>query len=153
MNRIRTLGVIAVSSAVISSCGGDTLAPRMDLVRARTAWERANLDTYVFVVRRSCECLPAGIGPVEVEVVNDVVRSRTYMDGTPVSAETADVFPDVPGLFAMIEEALSQRPARVHIEYDAAYGFPKAVFVDFSTAIADEEMSYSTTLNLPGTIH
>ena len=146
MNCIRALGFLVISSAVISGCGDSSLAPRMDLARARGTWERANIDTYVYVVRRSCECLPAAIGPVEVEVVNGVVQSRTYADGTPVNAVHADGFPDVPGLFAMIGDALSQRPARVHIEYDGAYGFPKEVFIDFSAAVADEEMVYSTAL-------
>ena len=153
MSSTRTLAVIIISSAAIVGCGGEMLAPRMDLARARTTWERASLDSYVYVVRRSCECLPLGMGPVEVEVISGVVTSRRYFDGTAVHPDNAAVFPDVPGMFALIEDALNRHPAHVRVEYDSRYGFPREVFVDFSTSIADEEMSYSTSLTRPGTIH
>ena len=153
MSRVRTLAVIAIANIVIGASGcGDAVAPRVELERARVTWARANIDTYVFVVRRTCECLPAGSGPVEVDVRNGAVQSRTYLDGTQVRPEIAHVFPDVPGLFAMIEDAMNRRPDRMSVEYDAHSGFPKEVFVDFSASVGDDEMIYSTSLIPSATI-
>jgi hypothetical protein len=107
----------------------------------------------VFTVHRACFCGAEGIGPVRVEVVDGIIQSRTYLDGSPVPSNLEAVFPDVPGLFAMIVETMTRRPAHLSVDYDPQYGFPTKVIVDLSSSVADDEVTYTTSLMPADVIH
>src|SRR5687768_13279081 len=107
---------------VVIACADGT-APMTELVQAQKRWAEHGPAWYVLTVQRSCFCALESLGPVRVEVVNGVVQSRTYLDGTPVDSRFADSFPDVPGLFAMVLRTISRSPAHLAVEYDALFGF------------------------------
>lgn len=142
---------LTVAPLVTALACSDGVSPTSDLLRNRARWAKAGVTTYQLVVSRSCECLPEAQGPVTLSVVNGVVQSRAYtIGGGPVPEELHDVFPAVPGLFDMIEQAIGLDPAHIRVSYDATLGYPSSIFVDFSEQVADEELSYSATLTPPG---
>lgn len=138
---------VALALLVLGIACGDATAPMTELVQAQRRWAEHGPASYVLTVQRSCFCALESLGPVRVEVVNGVIQSRRYLDGTLVDSRFADSFPDVPGLFAMVLQTISRGPAHFAVEYDALFGFPEEYSVDYATSLADDEMSISTTLS------
>ena len=129
---------------------GDGLAPSADLQRNRIKWRLSGIDTYTLVIRRGCECLvPEMTGPVWLEVRAGVVMSRTYGDGTPVPESYHDAFPDVSGLFAIIEDAVRQNAATLAVQYHPAHGAPMQFYIDYHATMADDEVGYTMEIVLP----
>lgn len=122
---------------------GDSLAPRFELERARDRWAAMRPQTYSLVVARWCFCLPEMAGPVVVEVNGDGSVSRRYVDTQAVVAESyAGNFPTVEGLFALIEDALARDAHRLEVEYNATFGHPIRIDIDYDEHAVDDEVSY-----------
>lgn len=135
---------------LVSAACGDALAPAIRVQEQRAKWENADIATYILTVRRSCECLhPEMTGPVVVSVRDGVIESRVYEDGTPVPSQYASSFPDVPGLFAIIEDAIQRNAARLNATYHPAYGVPLSFFIDYNAGTVDDEVGYTVSLELP----
>lgn len=87
---------------------------------------------------RSCFC--ESLGPIRVVVADGVVTSRTTAGGQPVPAASANNYPDVPGLFALVEDAF-RRAATTNATFDPQYGFPAQVVIDYIAAAIDDELT------------
>jgi hypothetical protein len=144
---------LATTAVMLLIACGDSTGPMTQLAAAQARWEANGPDSYVFTVHRECFCGPEGIGPVRVDVVAGGIQSRTYVDGSTVPANLEAVFPDVPGLFAMVAETIAGRPSHLSVEYHPQYGFPAKVIVDFSSSVADDEVIYTTSLEPADVIH
>ena len=69
-----------------------------------------------------------------------------YVDGgAQVSAQLADLFPDIPGLFAIIADAIARNPFDMAVTYDPTTGVPVDVWIDYVQNIADEELGFRST--------
>lgn len=136
--------VLAIAAAASLACG-DGVGPMTHLARARMKWEQAGIDTYALRVLRGCgECLaPTVTGPVRVSVRAGAIESRAYEDGTPVSDSYASLFPDVPGLFAVIEDAIRQDAAKLTVSYHPVYGIPINIYIDYHAMMVDDETGWS----------
>jgi hypothetical protein len=81
------------------------------------------------------------VKPVLIEVRGGVVTSRVYVaTGQPVDAEWADFFRSIDGLFVMIEGAASHADS-FDADYDARYGYPRRVSIDYDTRMVDDELT------------
>jgi hypothetical protein len=114
-----------------------------ELQRAQEQWAAQGITTYVFTVRRSCFCA----GPLLVEVkVGQVAIVRTDLDtGLPVAPQFASLYPDIPGLFAIVRAEIERPAAAVSVEYDPARGFPRLISVDQIKNAIDDEYGYTIT--------
>lgn len=139
--------VLAAIYVTVAACG-DGLAPLSELARAELRWGRTGTNSYTVDVTRSCYCLPESVGPVTVSVRNGTVESRTFSDGSAVPADLHDSFPDVPGLFALIADAL-RGGAHVSASYHPVHGAPTEVFIDYEAQMADDEVFYSAAVSIP----
>ena len=141
--RFRTSLTIALLALV--ACGdGLPVSTRfvLTLRAARARWERSGIDSYEITVRRVCYC--AFVDPVRIKVENGVVVSRTVAStGEPLPARYADLYPDVPGLFAIVEQAATDADD-LDTTFDATYGFPAAIDIDWEENAVDDEVSYRT---------
>ena len=63
------------------------------------------------------------------------------MTGEPIPDNRATLFPDVPGLFAMVNAARKNADG-LSVDYDVTYGFPGAIAIDWRTNTADDEITY-----------
>jgi hypothetical protein len=112
----------------------------LNLRAAHARWESRNIDSYEITVRRLCFC--GFVEPVRVRVVDGTIVSRTVVPtGDPVPTLYAAQYPDIPGLFAIVEEAVTDAD-ELDIEFDATYGFPTSISIDWIQRAADDEEAY-----------
>ena len=103
-----------------------------ELGAARARWRVAGPASYALRVRRICFCVPEARRPAWILVVA----------GRPHRApEHLREAATVPRLHRLVQNAISARVAGLEVRYDAR-GVPRALVVDRSRAIADEEVGY-----------
>jgi hypothetical protein len=128
----------------LASCGvldPDRRIEGLDAAKAR--WALLQVDDYQLTLRRLCFC--QDYDPVRITVVDGVVAARVYVEtGAPVPADRAALFPGVPGLFALLEEA-NRREASINVTFDQQYGFPTNAFIDYIKNAIDDELSFEIT--------
>jgi hypothetical protein len=139
--------LFALTIVAATACG-DGIGPVNDLARAQSRWRENGADTYTLALTRSCFCGEGALGLVTVSVRNGVVESRTYADESPVPASFQDAWPDVPGLFALIGDAL-RRDADISVTYHPLHGAPTEVAIDYERQMADDELFYSAAVSIP----
>jgi len=137
--------LVVVSSActVITGPDGEWGREERDLSRARDMWSRNSVADYEYVVRRECACALDGVA-VRVLVENRRVVARA-IDGTgvPVPFTVAWAYPTIDGLFDFVSEAIDARADDISTRYDAAYGFPTDIWVDYDSRRFDDEEGYT----------
>jgi hypothetical protein len=141
--RFRTSLTIALLTLV--ACGDGLPVSTgfvLTLRAARARWQSSGIVSYELTVRRICYC--GFVEPVRVKVENRVVVSRTVAStGEPLSAVYAELYPDVPGLFAIVERAASDADD-LDTTFDATYGFPSKISIDWDEIMVDDEVIYRT---------
>ena len=104
-------------------------------------WESQAIDDYHYTLQVGCFCLVDVTRPVIVEVKDGQVASITYAeDGTAADPALFERYDSIDKLFAIINEAEAQEPARLDVTYDEATGVPQSVVIDISEQMADEEL-------------
>lgn len=123
--------------------GGATPAVRSgDLDEAMARWEAADLGAYRLTLQRSCFCpSPDYTGPFDVTVRDGVIEA-VRLSGERVDAERGMT---VRALFDLIEEAYDRGAEVVRVTFDPEVGVPTEVYIDYSSQMADEEISYTVT--------
>jgi hypothetical protein len=81
-------------------------------------------------------------GPVVVEVRDKVIQLRRYQTGAPVDPAYASLFMDVPGLFDIINEAITAKAAAISVRYNDHLGYPESIAIDRVAGAVDDEVSY-----------
>lgn len=137
---------LLIALLVLTACGGDGFLAgtrfAFDLRTARARWENSGIDSYEITVRRICFCLLTD--PVRIVVEDGVVVSRTVMTtGQPLTTGQAEYYPEVPGLFAIVEDAIREADT-VNSAFDPTYGFPTLISIDWAADYADDEVTYQT---------
>ena len=104
-------------------------------------WESQAIDDYRYTLQVGCFCLVDVTRPVIVEVKDGQVATITYAeDGTAADPALFERYDSIEKLFAIINEAEAQEPARLDVTYDEATGVPQSVVIDISEQMADEEL-------------
>jgi hypothetical protein len=138
---------LACIVATLLGCG-DGVGPLSELARAELRWRQSAVQTYSLALTRSCFCGQGATGLVTVSVRGGVVESRIYGDGSPVPENLYRAFPDVPGLFALIGDALRDG-GNVTVTYHPILGTPTQAAIDFHPGAIDDEVYYSAVVNVP----
>jgi hypothetical protein len=126
-------------SGSVFSGSGEPSDPPAEFEAARERWADAGLDAYAMTLQRICFCpSPDYTGPFEVVVRNGAVETVT-LDGAAVDAERGET---VAALFDLVAEAYEQGAESIAVEYDAEWGYPTSIGIDYSTQMADEEIAY-----------
>ena len=114
-----------------------------DVRRAQARWHRSGVQDYQIVVQYLCFC--AFTRPVRITVRFGNIVSRVDAEtGQPVPAEGNHVR-DVAGLFDLVLEAIDRDAARVDASYDATYGYPKMIDIDYLANAIDDELQIKTS--------
>lgn len=129
------------------SAGCLTTGPEDDLARDvafyRDLWESTGPASYTFVLRRTCFCGPPVIEPVRLTVGPSGIESAEFVDiDEPILPEFVDTWPDIDGLFDVIEDALERDAERIDVTWNTAVGYPAEIYIDYAEFIADEEQGY-----------
>jgi hypothetical protein len=108
-------------------------------------WNSTGPASYQMVLTRACACT-VPLEAVLVVVRNKAVESRTFTaTGTAVPTVRAPDFPDVAGLFDMINRAKGGGAIAYSAEYDSALGYPVTVFVNWTAGTIADDVSYTVT--------
>jgi hypothetical protein len=91
------------------------------------------------IVSRGCECPVESVGPATVTVENGAISVHYTQSGASVPRAFIPAFPDVEGLFDLIEDAQKQSYDKVDVEYDAELGYPTRISVDIDERAVDDE--------------
>ena len=134
---VRT-AALAFALFTFISCSS-MVSPSEELATARTRWAQRAPASYSITLRRGCECLPETIGPATVTVSNGAINVNYTVTGASVPKPYVNAFPDVEGLFDLIEAAQKNNYAKVDVEYDAELGYPKTISVDINKQTIDDE--------------
>jgi hypothetical protein len=114
-----------------------------DLQAARRRWAATRPEAYEMTVARACYCREETTAPVVVTVRGGVISGQRYAaTGAPVATGNSQAYPDVDGLFTVVEDALRRHADHVSVTYDRQRGFPVSIRIDYETHMADEERAY-----------
>jgi hypothetical protein len=123
----------------LSACGsGSTFQQN------QKKWEGQNINHYRFTITVSCFCPFANV-EVTYEVQNGQVLNQSVQaspDNPVDEAQVSDFFKDyntIEKVFDYVGKAVSDADETT-IEYDATYGFPTSVSVDWIKQAVDDEM-------------
>ena len=146
--RARSLVIWSVGLTLFVAGGActssSTDAGREGLLEARRLWEQQGAPDYRIDVRRLCFCGYDVTRSVRVTVRDGVVVDRVYADdGTAIQADPS-LFPDVAGLFDVIEDAFARGAHSVDVVYDSSLGYPTTIAIDYIEQAIDEEVTFQT---------
>ncbi len=112
----------------------------------RAKWEAAlqNSDGQIEYTRQqSCFCLYDVVRPMNVTEQNGEIIAANYADtGEAVPENIRENLASVSDIFDRLYNAYQSNAERIDVSYDPDYGYPSSVYIDQSSMIADEEMSY-----------
>jgi hypothetical protein len=135
------VGIAALVSALVTSTSCSSMVgPGEQLADARVRWAERGPDAYSMTVMRGCECLPEVVGPAIVTVENGAISARYASTGAPVPMTYAGAFPNVEGLFDLIEQAQKDNYDDIDVEYDQELGYPIRISLDRDKRAIDDEM-------------
>ena len=123
----------------LSACGGAS-----EMQTNREKWNAAKVTHYTFELMISCFCPFSEIMPITVEVQDGKIVSMTDVNGKAVEGEFAQYIEEaasIEKLFALAEKNASEAE-EIKVTYDAQYGFPTAINIDFIKMAVDDEISY-----------
>jgi hypothetical protein len=110
----------------------------------RELWESRGLTSYEIEYRRICFCPENITSPVVVVVSDGVIDSWNYAEtGELVGEAVRDFFPDVSGMFDIVQDAIDQQASQVTVTYDSRLGYPVHLRIDYNTMMADEELEFA----------
>jgi len=111
-----------------------------DLAAPRARWQAYGLKNYSIEQKRICFCPPPH-GFVRLTIKDDkIVGGVDLTTGQVLSKEQWQYFQTIDELFAWIATARAMNPARLEVEYDAVYGYPRKIEFDYGENIADDEL-------------
>ncbi|HYR11504.1 MAG TPA: DUF6174 domain-containing protein [Longimicrobium sp.] len=149
--RTRWMMLPVLLLATLAGCLGDTDSFQRDkLSQARTLWDTKDVSSYSYILELQCFCASASeLAPVLVTVTNGTVTSLQYWDEspskrTPAPAAIFGPYDTVEELFDFIADAIDQDADVLQVGYDAEYGFPNVVNVDYESGGSDQRLFFVT---------
>jgi hypothetical protein len=130
---------LLILALTLSACQANS-----DLATNREKWNAAGVNHYTFELIVSCFCPFSEIMPITVEVKDGKIVSMTDVNGKAVEGEFAQYIEEAASmdrLFALAEKNAAEAD-EIQVTYDAQYGFPAAINVDFIKLAVDDEISY-----------
>ena len=111
------------------------------LAAAEALWQSKKPASYEMTVTVMCFCRLAKTPPT-FRVVDDKPRTTAELLE---STETYARYNTVPKLFYEIRKFLEQKPVKLDVKYDPAYGVPLSIDLDMRTDMADDELKVTIT--------
>ena len=138
------MGAVACLVTGVVGCGLSGPSRSLDRFNeAKKLWDRENPASYAVTVQRLCFC--GTVDPVRIVVVNRQVVSRTVVvTQQPVPANLIELYPAIPGLFAIVKDAYGRADA-INVSFDGRYGFPTDASIDYIKSAIDDELTLKVT--------
>jgi hypothetical protein len=108
-------------------------------------WPNSPAQSYIIDQERSCFCPPLGF--VRLKVVNDeIIHGIELESHRTLTAEELEPYMTIEELFDFVEIVERAHPAVSKVEYDARFGFPCGIYVDWNRDVLDEQIGITTRL-------
>jgi hypothetical protein len=138
-----------ILSLLLAGCAGagkdKDMSPVSTVEEARALWQSQGVKGYEVTIEQTCFCPPDLLQPMRVTVREGKVID---IEGLEQPLNHPDILDErrltIEGLLDLIEQARGNADKLV-VEYNAQYGFPASLEVDYSPFIADDEFSYRLT--------
>lgn len=142
---LATAMALGVAGCDLVSPSADEPA-RSELETAEATWRAAGVLEYELAVERHCFCALTGPAVVTVRVgfANEVRPSGDQMP----DVLAGDAYPDVPGLFAVVRDAIARGAHFLRVAYHPTLGYPTEISVDYREGVADDEIAYRAALRV-----
>ncbi|MGV6810174.1 MAG: DUF6174 domain-containing protein [bacterium] len=113
---------------------------------AKQKWQKTNATNhYIYTLQRSCFCPPEFRKPMRIRVdKNNIKLVLLVPENTEKSTNFAGA-KTVDGLFTLIEQAMQRKAASIEVSYDARFGYPTNIAIDYDKRMADEEVYYKAS--------
>ena len=104
-------------------------------------WLKQNIKNYSVTFQLSCFCTPDITELVSIVVEGGQKTQVNYLkNGEPVPKEYFYIFSSITEVFKLISDAIEQKAEVIEVSYDPKFGFPRKLYIDHDSRIADEEV-------------
>lgn len=128
---------------ILASCTVAGNALGSEIEQNQEKWQDANISHYRYHLSITCFCVFSQDMPLIVEVQDGKVVSMEFQNGNPIdpgSRELFEKYATIDRLFTELEADLNGAADEVTAKYDATYGFPTEVTIDFVKDATDDEL-------------
>ena len=143
--------LLVLLALVLSACSTVANAgePKSELDLAREKWQAANISHYRFNLFISCFCVFNENMPLVIEVNNGEVVSMEFQNGKEIDPQFLDLFNRYATIDKLFDGLASSfdfpgdeqvAAEKVTVQYDATYGFPTQIDIDFIEQAIDDEL-------------
>lgn len=141
MHKITAIFLLVLLLSACGSDGNDPSPEQAALNQNRDTWNAAAITDYVFTYSTTCFCAPEE--SIVITVVNNTITDAFFTpSGMALSPDRVSNLRTVDEFFALVQESIDAQVAVLTVNYNSIYGYPESIFIDQSTSIADEEISY-----------
>ena len=112
-------------------------SPQAALLQAQERWERSGVTDYAYTGAWVCFCPEEYRADTQVTVGGGKVTAVSSADPGIATIPAPERFVPIEGLFALIQDAITQNAARIEVSYDETYGYPTNLFIDHDERMAD----------------
>ncbi|MFT4928876.1 MAG: hypothetical protein ACI8WB_004996, partial [Phenylobacterium sp.] len=146
--------LLAISlMAMLTGCGGSSSGsgeepePPVDptqqqmLQQAQATWNANAGDYYTLVYQKRCFC--PSIDKLQVSVLDDsVLAALNLVTNEPLPSQQTQGISTVTEVFALIQEAINLNALMLNVTYNAQFGYPESVDIDYASNVADDELTF-----------
>src|ERR1700752_1798003 len=138
--------LIAVASLALAACAGATASANQnqsELDDNQQKWQDANISHYRYNLSISCFCVFTQDMPLIIEVQDGKVVSMEYASGNEIDAGSREYFQrfeTIDKVFEQLQKDISGKADEVVVTYNATYGFPDEVKIDYVLEATDDEI-------------
>lgn len=142
-NYLRFFTIGLVSLMLLVAC--NPLAPlSAKLKTQKQAWQAEAIGSYELELQRICFCGPELTEVVKLTVSAGEIGAVVYRDtGEAVAEVNRQYFPDIDGLFGVLEDAIVRGAHSIEVSWDENDAFPKEISIDYVENAADEELGFN----------
>ena len=119
------------------------------LLQARERWENSGIADYSYTGAWTCFCPEDYRAETQVTVGGGNVTAVSAVAPNAGPIPAPERFVPIEGLFALIQDAITQGAARIEVSYDERFGYPAEVFIDYDERMADEEDRFTISSFTP----
>ena len=105
----------------------------------RRFWNQQNISNYDYTLSNSCFCIGDARGPVVIKVRNGQTSSITSVATGKDVKEYFQNYNTIPKLFDVIQDGINRKAFSLNVRYNARFGYPTQIDIDYNSQIADEE--------------
>jgi hypothetical protein len=138
--RLRLLAVTSLALLAACSDPAGITGKRFELERARQLWEDRQVADYDMTVQLTGAWVT---GAAEIQVRGGVpVSVQAVGEGNRLPVEAFREYDTVEELFAVLQHAVDEDADRIDAQFDARFGVPVDVYVDYRESWADDEHGF-----------